>query len=72
MKARRHIYLQMKSLEEAREIFFGRFSFDQYLQPETVPAREAAGRVTAGPVFARYSSPSYHAAAMDGAQRSSA
>jgi putative molybdopterin biosynthesis protein len=66
MKDQRHIYLQMKSLEEAREIFFSRFSFGQYLQPESIPSREAAGRVTAGPVFARCSSPSYHAAAMDG------
>jgi putative molybdopterin biosynthesis protein len=66
MKTRRHIYLQMKSLEEAQAIFFNRFSFDQYLRPETVPVQEAAGRVTAEPIFARFSSPSYHAAAMDG------
>ncbi|UCD86939.1 MAG: molybdopterin biosynthesis protein [Desulfobacterales bacterium] len=66
MQSPRHIYLQMKSLEDAREVFFGRFSFDQHLQSETIPAREAAGRVTAEPVFARFSCPSYHAAAMDG------
>jgi putative molybdopterin biosynthesis protein len=56
----------MKSLEEAQAVFFGRFSFDQYLQSETIPARKAAGRVTAEPVFARFSCPGYHAAAMDG------
>ena len=56
----------MKTLEEAREIFFSRFPFGQYLQAETISSRDAAGRVTAEPVFARYSSPSYHAAAMDG------
>lgn len=66
MRGQRHIYLQMKTLEEAREIFFTRFSFDRYLHSESIPSREAAGRVTAGPVFARYSSPGYHAAAMDG------
>ena len=66
MQSSRHIYLQMKSLEEAQAVFFNRFSFDEYLQPETIPAQEAAGRVTAEPVFARFSSPSYHAAAMDG------
>ncbi|HID28709.1 MAG TPA: molybdopterin biosynthesis protein [Desulfobacterales bacterium] len=66
MKTKRHVYLQMKSLEDAQAIFFNRFSFDQHLQPETVPAPEAAGRVTAEPLFARFSSPSYHAAAMDG------
>jgi putative molybdopterin biosynthesis protein len=66
MKTGRHIYLQMKTLEEAQRIFFDRFSFDQYLRPETILAQEAAGRVTAEPVFARLSSPGYHAAAMDG------
>lgn len=66
MKSKRHIYLQMKSLEDAQEIFFNRFSFDKYLQPETISSQEAAGRVTAEPIFARFSSPSYHAAAMDG------
>ncbi|MBW1770089.1 MAG: molybdopterin biosynthesis protein [Deltaproteobacteria bacterium] len=66
MGSGRHIYLQMKSLEEAQTVFFGRFLFDQYLQSEAVPAREAAGRVTAEPVFARFSCPGYHAAAMDG------
>ncbi|MBW2019352.1 MAG: molybdopterin biosynthesis protein [Deltaproteobacteria bacterium] len=66
MKSKRHIYLQMKSLEEAQAIFFNRFCLDRYLQQETIPTQEAAGRVTAEPVFARFSSPSYHAAAMDG------
>ena len=66
MKIKRHVYLQMKSLEDAQAIFFSRFSFHKHLQPETVPATEAAGRVAAEPVFARFSSPSYHAAAMDG------
>ncbi|NVL90310.1 MAG: molybdopterin biosynthesis protein, partial [Desulfobacterales bacterium] len=66
MKSKRHIYLQMKSLEDARAIFFNRFSFDKYLQTETISAQDAAGRVTAKPIFARFSSPSYHAAAMDG------
>jgi putative molybdopterin biosynthesis protein len=56
----------MKSLEEAQADFFGRFSFDKYLPSETVPAREAAGRVTAEPIFAKFSCPGYHAAAMDG------
>jgi len=66
MKGKRHIYLQMKSLEDARAIFFNRFSFDKCLQTETISAQDAAGRVTAQPIFARFSSPSYHAAAMDG------
>lgn len=36
------------------------------LDPETIPLRDAIGRVTAAPVFARLSSPHYHASAMDG------
>jgi putative molybdopterin biosynthesis protein len=33
---------------------------------ETVPVQQAAGRITAGPVYARLSSPHYNASAMDG------
>jgi putative molybdopterin biosynthesis protein len=66
MESKRSIYLQMKPIEEARAVFFDRFDFGQSLEPETIPAQEAAGRVTAEPVFARFSSPSCHAAAMDG------
>jgi putative molybdopterin biosynthesis protein len=36
------------------------------LGPETIPTEKAAGRITAEPVFARYSSPTFHSAAMDG------
>ena len=36
------------------------------LDAETVPLNRANGRVTAAPVWARLSSPHYHAAAMDG------
>ena len=35
-------------------------------RPEQVSAEEALGRVTAAPVYARISSPHYHASAMDG------
>jgi putative molybdopterin biosynthesis protein len=55
----------MKSLEEAREIFFSRFLARRTL-PETIPVEESLGRVTAEPVFAKISAPGYHAAAMDG------
>ena len=39
---------------------------DVPLPGEPVPLDEAAGRITAEPVWARISSPHYHAAAMDG------
>jgi putative molybdopterin biosynthesis protein len=62
---KRKIYLNMQPLNEAKKIFSDTFS--GYLtKTETVASREAAGRVTAGPVTARLSAPSFHAAAMDG------
>ncbi|MDL1971212.1 MAG: molybdopterin biosynthesis protein [Candidatus Desulfofervidaceae bacterium] len=63
---KRHVYLKMKSLEEAQRIFFSAFDFSQYLKTETIPTTEALGRVTAEPIFARFSSPNFHCAAMDG------
>ncbi len=63
---KRRIYLQMKSLEEARELFFSRFDVKTMLAPEEIPTVEALGRVTAAPVIARWSSPAAHQAAMDG------
>jgi putative molybdopterin biosynthesis protein len=63
---KRRIYLSMKSLEEARELWLSRFDLDAMAQAEEVPVTAAAGRVTAGPVMARRSSPAAHQAAMDG------
>ena len=63
---KRRIYLSMKSLEEARELWLSRFDLDAMAKAEEVPVTAAAGRVTAGPVMARRSSPAAHQAAMDG------
>ncbi|MBF0509352.1 MAG: molybdopterin biosynthesis protein [Deltaproteobacteria bacterium] len=63
---KRNIYLKMKSLEEAQDIFFKAFDLTGSLGAETIPASGALGRVTAGPVIARVSSPGFHVAAMDG------
>jgi putative molybdopterin biosynthesis protein len=63
---KRKIYFQMKSLEEARELFFNCLDYPALLGDEEIPTMEAQGRVLAGPVFARFSSPNFHAAAMDG------
>jgi molybdenum cofactor synthesis domain-containing protein len=63
---KRHVYLAMKGLEEARSLFFSRFGPDCRTTPEIIRTEEALGRVTAAPVFARRSSPSFHSAAMDG------
>ncbi|MGI6643462.1 MAG: molybdopterin biosynthesis protein [Bacillota bacterium] len=61
----RTVYLSNVPYEDARETFFS--AIDEFLMPgETVPVTRCLGRVTAEPVFARLSSPHYHAAAMDG------
>ncbi len=63
---RKKIYLRMKDPKEVREIFFNRFSPEPIVEAEEIPVHESPGRMTAGPVFARISSPSYPSAAMDG------
>ncbi len=62
---KRNVYLDLKTLQEAKDIFSKRWEHRKTL-PETVFVEEALGRVTAEPVFAKLSAPSYHAAAMDG------
>jgi len=63
---KRQVYLSMKSLEEAGSIFFSRFGPDHKTGITRVKAEESDGRITAEPVFARRSAPSYHSSAMDG------
>ncbi|MEJ2071259.1 MAG: hypothetical protein P8X58_12795 [Syntrophobacterales bacterium] len=63
---KRRIYLHMKSPAEARELFLSRFEVNSMLAPEEIPTVTARGRVTAAPVWARWSSPAAHQAAMDG------
>ncbi len=65
MERKRHVYLKMKTREEALDILLSRFS-SMALDTEIVPAPEAVGRVLAEPVFANISSPLFHSAAMDG------
>jgi molybdenum cofactor synthesis domain-containing protein len=63
---KRQVYLSMKSLEEAKEIFLTRFDPGLRAGIEVIKAEESSGRVTAEPVFATRSAPSYHSSAMDG------
>lgn len=63
---KRNVYLQMKSLEEAREIFFERVSTRGVVADEILASTECVTRITAAPVTARLSSPQFHCAAMDG------
>jgi putative molybdopterin biosynthesis protein len=61
----RKIYLTMHTREDAQQIFWDRFQ-DYRLGTETISSRQARGRVSAAPIHARFSAPSFHAAAMDG------
>jgi putative molybdopterin biosynthesis protein len=58
-------YLKKTALKEAQELFLALID-PARLQNETIPVDDALNRITGEPVFARISSPHYHAAAMDG------
>ncbi len=60
----RKVYLSNTPRQEALDNFLAGVDIPRRL--ETIPVREALGRVTAEPLFARLSMPGYHAAAMDG------
>jgi molybdenum cofactor synthesis domain-containing protein len=57
-------YLSLTPLSEALEILGRSFTFTP--STERIPVANAAGRVTASPIFARFSVPGAHLAAMDG------
>ncbi|NHM28472.1 molybdopterin biosynthesis protein [Desulfofundulus sp. TPOSR] len=66
---KRDVYLDDRPWEEALEEYMAYLEQKGALNPglpEVVAVEEARGRVTAAPVYARVSSPHYHAAAMDG------
>ncbi len=66
MSHKRNVYLQMKSLDEARKIVMEAFAETIDLVVENLPPPDAVGRILAEPVTAKVSSPNFHAAAMDG------
>jgi len=66
MASKRNIYLKKRTLAEARRILFEAFPGVGTTAVEQIPPDAGVGRVTAAPVFARISSPNFHAAAMDG------
>ncbi len=66
---KRHIYLEDVPMDQAKAVFANALSHAGLWQPlpsETIPVTAANGRVTASPIWAKFSSPHYHAAAMDG------
>lgn len=69
MTHERKYYLEDIPIEQARDALWNALNEVGKIQPlesETIPLAEALGRVTAEPIWARLSSPHYHAAAMDG------
>jgi len=66
IKKKRNVYLKMKTLAEAREIILDEFNTTGHWETETIAVPDAVGRVLAEPVYARFSAPHFHAAAMDG------
>ncbi|MFZ5634467.1 MAG: molybdopterin biosynthesis protein [Bacillota bacterium] len=69
MFLKRDIYLSERPLEEALQGYMEMLRSAGALKPgrpEKIAVEEAAGRVTAAPVYALNSSPHYHASAMDG------
>jgi len=65
MNTKRNVYLDMKSIEEAKKILFEQFENCE-TQIETLDVVNAKNRVLARPAIAAISSPNFHAAAMDG------
>jgi putative molybdopterin biosynthesis protein len=66
---KRNIYLEDIPLDEAWQAFRNSLESHALWRPlgvETIPVVEANGRVTATAVWAKISSPHYHASAMDG------
>lgn len=63
---KRNLYLTTTPVEEAREIYMNALGEAAAPRIETVRVTDALGRVTAEAVYARYSSPLYNSAAMDG------
>jgi putative molybdopterin biosynthesis protein len=63
---RRNIYLRTIPIEEALARVVEKLDRERLVGVERIGAERAAGRITAEPVMARYSSPTYHSAAMDG------
>jgi putative molybdopterin biosynthesis protein len=68
-RQKQNIYVRNTVLAEARRIWketLEKHGFYTRIPVETVKVDDSLGRITAHPIFARRSSPSYNAAAMDG------
>ena len=66
MNVKRNIYLRTVPIAEALSKLMGMLDRKALVGVERVPVEDALGRITARPVMARLSSPTFHCAAMDG------
>ncbi|MFZ5426565.1 MAG: molybdopterin biosynthesis protein [Thermodesulfobacteriota bacterium] len=66
MNVKRNIYLRTVPIPEALALTKAALDRKALVKLEKVPTEDSLGRVTARPVMARLSSPTYHCAAMDG------
>ncbi|WP_028578567.1 molybdopterin biosynthesis protein [Desulfomicrobium escambiense] len=62
----RNIYLKTVPVAEAVALAMAALDRETLVRAEIVPSHQACGRVTAAPVYAVCSSPTFHSAAMDG------
>ena len=65
-RMKRNLYLTTRPVEEAQAIYMEALGDDVSPKAETVKVIDALGRVTSEAVYAKYSSPLYNSAAMDG------
>lgn len=62
----RNIYLKTIPLEEAVQVVSSALDRERLIGTETLASNEVCGRVCAETITAKYSSPTFHSAAMDG------
>ena len=63
---KRNLYLTTRPVEEARDIYMAALGDAAQPHAETVRVIDALGRITFEAIYAKYSSPLYNSAAMDG------
>ncbi len=63
---KRNLYLETTPVDEARDKYLSRLKELTGIKSETVAVEKSFGRITSEAVFAKYSSPLFNAAAMDG------
>lgn len=64
--AKRNLYLKVLPAEEALELYLNSIKEDILPKTEVIPVVSALGRKTVHAVYAKYNSPLYNSAAMDG------